>query len=78
MTSADLDSLKVHDTQTARLGTQAEGHLQEDPNTSLLKSRQFAELLGGPILERISKSEGFKVSNSTRVKRLACNENQHE
>lgn len=78
MTSANLDSLKVRDTQSAHLGTQAEGHFQDDPNKSLLKSPQFAELLGGPILERISKSEGFKVSNSTRVKRLACKENQHE
>ncbi len=37
--------LEQHDAQLVRLGRLAEGYFPDDPNTSILKVRQFAELL---------------------------------
>ena len=37
--------LKGYDEQLVRLGMLAERYFADDPNTSLLKARQFAELL---------------------------------
>ncbi len=43
--SSNFDFLKVHEPQLVRLGAQAEGYFQSDPNTCLMKLRQFGELL---------------------------------
>lgn len=45
--SENFGFLKRHDPQLERLGALAERFFQEDPNTSLIKTRQFAELLAG-------------------------------
>src|SRR3984957_14793653 len=43
--TANFGFLAKHDAQLARLGALAERYLGDDPNTSLMKLRQFAELL---------------------------------
>jgi type I restriction enzyme R subunit len=43
--SANFDFLRLHDEQLARLGALAERYFKDDPNTCLIKVRQFAELL---------------------------------
>lgn len=43
--SPNFAFLKVHDLQLVRLGSQAEQYFRDDPNTCLIKLRQFGELL---------------------------------
>jgi type I restriction enzyme, R subunit len=43
--SLNFSFLVVHDTQLVRLGTLAERYFADDPNTCLIKLRQFGELL---------------------------------
>ncbi|MBT7782277.1 MAG: type I restriction-modification system endonuclease, partial [Anaerolineae bacterium] len=43
--STNFSHLKAHDEQLVRLGMLAERYYEDDPNTSLLKMRQFGELL---------------------------------
>ncbi|MEA1940737.1 MAG: type I restriction-modification system endonuclease [Pseudomonadota bacterium] len=52
MKSANFDYLKHHNEQLFRLGYLAERFFAEDPNTSLIKSRQFAELLTKEVAAR--------------------------
>ena len=47
--SNNFEFLGKHDTQLERLGMLAERFFSEDPNTSLIKCRQFAELLAGHV-----------------------------
>jgi type I restriction enzyme R subunit len=44
-TSANFDFLEIDEPQLVRLGGQAERYFRDDPNTCLLKLRQFGELL---------------------------------
>ena len=43
--SPNFAFLKTHDLQLVRLGSQAEQYFSDDPNTCLIKLRQFGELL---------------------------------
>jgi type I restriction enzyme R subunit len=43
--SANFEFLVTHDAQLARLGALAERYFKDDPNTSLIKLRQFGEVL---------------------------------
>src|SRR5262245_57075694 len=43
--SANFDFLTPHDPQLVRLGALAERYFRDDPNTCLIKLRQFGELL---------------------------------
>jgi type I restriction enzyme R subunit len=43
--SANFEFLGVHDAQLVRLGALAERYFKDDPNTCLIKLRQFAEVL---------------------------------
>src|SRR5215475_12979762 len=43
--SANFGFLLSHDTQLVRLGALAERYFKDDPNTCLIKLRQFGELL---------------------------------
>jgi type I restriction enzyme R subunit len=45
--------LQIHDDQLVRLGMLAEKYFPDDPNTCLLKLRQFAELLAQLLAERV-------------------------
>src|SRR5262245_24902367 len=45
LTSANFSFLATHDAQLVRLGALAERYFTDDPNTSLLKLRQYGETL---------------------------------
>lgn len=45
--------LQEHDEQLPRLGMLAEKYFPDDPNTSLIKQRQFAELLAQLVAARV-------------------------
>lgn len=49
---SNFDMLKAYEPQLWRLGALAERYFAEDPNTSLLKLRQFAELLAQSLAAR--------------------------
>ena len=44
-TSANFAFLSQHDAQLVRLGALAERYFQEDPNTCLIKLRQYGEVM---------------------------------
>ena len=44
-TSANFEFLGQHDAQLVRLGALAERYFRDDPNTCLIKLRQFGEVL---------------------------------
>jgi len=50
---SNFAQLKVHDEQLLRVGLLAERYFPDDPNTSLLKLRQFAELLARHIAANV-------------------------
>ncbi|WP_145691114.1 type I restriction-modification system endonuclease [Azospirillum brasilense] len=50
--SANFNFLATHDPQLVRLGALAERYFRDDPNTSLLKVRQFGELLAQLVAAR--------------------------
>jgi type I restriction enzyme R subunit len=45
LTSANFSFLAEHDAQLVRLGALAERYFKDDPNTCLLKLRQYGETL---------------------------------
>src|SRR5438309_558300 len=45
LTSANFSFLAVHDAQLVRLGALAERYFKDDPTTSLIKLRQYGEVL---------------------------------
>src|SRR5277367_3201697 len=51
--SSNFSFLKSHDEQLVRLGRLAERYFPEDPNTCLLKLRQFSELLAQLTATRV-------------------------
>ena len=50
--TANFEFLRPHGTQLLRLVAQAEHYFRTDPNTSLIKLRQFAELLSKEVAAR--------------------------
>lgn len=53
LVSQNFAFLKAHDSQLVRLGTLAEQYFVEDPNTCLIKLRQFGELLAQLVAARV-------------------------
>lgn len=51
---SNFDFLNRYDAQLVRLGALAERYFKEDPNTCLIKLRQFAELLAQQLAARLS------------------------
>jgi type I restriction enzyme R subunit len=45
--------MAVYEPQLVRLGTQAEGYFTDDPNTCLIKLRQFGEVLAQLVAAKI-------------------------
>ncbi|MBN8449371.1 MAG: type I restriction-modification system endonuclease [Candidatus Accumulibacter sp.] len=62
--------LKAHDEQLLRLGLLAERYFTEDPNTSLLKLRQLAELLAQHVATRIGLFVSAEESQYDLIRRL--------
>ena len=50
--AANFGFLKQHDAQLVRLGAFAERYFRDNPNTCLLKVRQFGELLAQQVAAR--------------------------
>ena len=50
---SNFDMLRAYEEQLWRLGALAERYFAEDPNTSLLKLRQFSELLAQSLAARV-------------------------
>ena len=50
---SNFDFLNTYDAQLVRLGALAERYFKEDPNTCLIKLRQFAELLAQQLAARM-------------------------
>ena len=50
---SNFDFLNTYDAQLVRLGVLAERYFKEDPNTCLIKLRQFAELLAQQLAARM-------------------------
>ena len=50
--STNFDFLAVHDAQLVRLAALAERYFVDDPNTTLIKLRQFGELLAQQVAAR--------------------------
>ncbi|MEW6211074.1 MAG: type I restriction-modification system endonuclease [Acidobacteriota bacterium] len=62
--------LREHDEQLLRLGMLAERYFADDPNTCLLKLRQFAELLAQILASRVGLFESPEESQYDLLKRL--------
>jgi type I restriction enzyme R subunit len=63
LVSPNFGFLKVHDPQLVRLGALAERYFTNDPNTSLIKLRQFGELLA----QLTAANVGLYVSDDERL-----------
>lgn len=62
--------LQEHDEQLLRLGRLAERYFAEDPNTCLLKLRQFAEVLAQLVAARSGLRTGAEETQFELVRRL--------
>jgi type I restriction enzyme, R subunit len=68
--SPNFAFLKVHDLQLVRLGSQAERYFAEDPNTCLIKLRQFGELLAQLVAATVGLYEDKAESQIELLRRL--------
>lgn len=67
---SNFDMLRVYEPQLWRLGALAERYFAEDPNTSLLKQRQFAELLAQNLAARGGLYTSQEESQYELIRRL--------
>ncbi|MGD9541761.1 MAG: DUF4145 domain-containing protein [Methylocystis sp.] len=70
MSSSNFDFLKPHDPQLVRLGALAERYFHDDPNTSLIKLRQFGEALAQLIAAKTGLYESSDETQSDLLRRL--------
>jgi type I restriction enzyme R subunit len=68
--SQNFAFLKVYDVRFVTLGSQAEQYFLNDPNTCLLKLRQFGELLAQFIAARVGLYEDHQESQVNLLRRL--------
>ena len=68
--SPNFAFLKVHDLQLVRLGSQAERYFTEDPNTCLIKLRQFGELLAQLVAATVGLYEDKAETQLELLRRL--------
>ncbi len=67
---SNFDMLRAFDAQLWRLGALAERYFAEDPNTSLLKLRQFSELLAQSLAARTGLYTSAEESQYELIRRL--------
>jgi len=67
---SNFDVLKPYEPQLWRLGALAERYFTDDPNTSLLKLRQFSELLTQSVAARIGLYTSAEESQYELIRRL--------
>lgn len=68
--SANFGFLRAHDAQLVRLGALAERYFQDDPNTCLIKLRQFAERLAQLTAARSGLFGSIEESQVDLLRRL--------
>lgn len=68
--SPNFEFLRQHNAQLSRLGALAERYFQDDPNTCLLKLRQFAELLAQLTAVNVGLFDSFEESQANLLARL--------
>ena len=68
--SGNFGFLKAHDPQLVRLGALAERYFHDDPNTCLIKLRQFGELLAQIIAAKAGLYTAQEESQSDLLRRL--------
>jgi type I restriction enzyme R subunit len=68
--SGNFGFLAKHDAQLARLGALAERYFSDDPNTSLMKLRQFTELLAQLIAAKAGLFTNTNEPQSDLLRRL--------
>jgi type I restriction enzyme R subunit len=67
---SNFDMLRAYESQLWRLGALAERYFAEDPNTSLLKLRQFSELLAQSLAARTGLYTIAEESQYELIRRL--------
>lgn len=67
--SANFSHLQVVDEQLVRLGALAEKYLADDPNTSLIKMRQFGELLAKHVATQMGLYDAEKEESQYELLR---------
>ena len=67
---SNFSHLAVHDEQLARLGALAEHYFPQDPNTCLLKLRQFTELMVQDIAARFGEHSSTEEKQVDLLRRL--------
>jgi type I restriction enzyme, R subunit len=68
--SANFNFLQAHDIQLVRLGALAERYFRDDPNTCLIKLRQFAELLAQLTAAKTGLFESADETQAILLRRL--------
>ena len=69
-TSANFDFLAQHDVQLVRLGALAERYFRDDPNTCLIKLRQFGEVLAQLVAAKAGLYRSADEAQSDLLRRL--------
>jgi type I restriction enzyme R subunit len=68
--SPNFEFLKVHDPQLARLGSLAERYFVDDPNTCLIKLRQFGEVLAQLTAAKVGMYTSSEETQVILLRRL--------
>lgn len=68
--SKNFAFLDVHDSRLVRLGALAERYFSDDPNTSLIKLRQFGEELAQQLAARVGLYENPEETQADLLRRL--------
>ena len=69
-TQTNFACLRGQDDQLERLGMLAEKYFPDDPNTSLLKQRQFAELMAQQVASRVGVYKEWDENQHDLLRRL--------
>src|SRR5262245_18181854 len=67
---SNFSHMAVHDEQLARIDALAEHYFPEDPNTCLLKLRQFGELLAQDVASRFGEYVTVEEKQVDLLRRL--------
>src|SRR5690348_12802163 len=70
LTSPNFSFLSVYDTQLLRLGALAERYFKDDPNTSILKLRQYGETLAQLVAAKSGLFRETQEPQSDLLRRL--------
>ena len=68
--SANFTFMRAHDVQFDNLGALAERYFRDDPNTCLIKLRQFGELVAQEVAARIGLYTSGEEPQSDLLRRL--------